>query len=106
MQLIVLLVVVALVVDFAWLLAAVVVTVVVARLVGWWLARRDDRAVAARRRVAEIRARADRQHAWVLASDDRGIYGEYPSKQIAVDAGSIAYQRLCTSEAVFGPWDL
>jgi hypothetical protein len=28
-------------------------------------------------------ARADRRHAWVLAGDDRGIYGDYPSKQIA-----------------------
>lgn len=79
MQLIVLLVVVALVVDFAWLLAALVVTVVVARLVGWWLARRNDRAVAAWRRVAEIRARADRQHAAVLAGDDlAGVHGDYP----------------------------
>ena len=33
-------------------------------------------------------------------------YGEYPPKQIAIDAGSIAHKRLCTSEAVFGPWDL
>ena len=33
-------------------------------------------------------------------------YGEYPPKQIAIEAGSIAHKRLCTSEAVFGPWDL
>jgi len=51
-------------------------------------------------------ARADQQHALVLAGDDRGIYGEYPPKQIAIDAGSMGDQRLRTSEAVFGPWDL
>src|ERR1700722_2310496 len=59
-----------------------------------------------RREHAALAAPADQQHAWVLAGDDRGIYGEYPPKQIAIDAGSIAYQRLCTSETLFGPWDL
>ena len=29
-----------------------------------------------------IAARADRQHAWVLAGDDRGIYGDYVPTQI------------------------
>jgi hypothetical protein len=66
------------VVDFFWLLAALVVTVVVARLIGWWLARRDDRSIAERQRRAELCARADRQHAAVLAGDERGVYGEYP----------------------------
>ena len=28
-------------------------------------------------------ARADQQHTWVLAGDDRGIYGDYPPKQIS-----------------------
>ena len=64
--------------HFLWLLAAFVVTVVAARLIGWWLARRDDRAMAAARRDAEMRARADQQHASVLAGDDRGVYGDYP----------------------------
>jgi hypothetical protein len=51
---------------------------------------------------AALVARADQQHAWVLAGDDRGIYGDYPPKRIAIDAGSIARKRLCTSEAVSG----
>jgi hypothetical protein len=59
-----------------------------------------------RRAQAAIVARADQQHAWVLAGDDRGIYGEYPPKQIAIDGGSMTHQRLRTSEAVFGPRDL
>jgi hypothetical protein len=54
-----------------------------AMLVGWtvgkWLARRNDEAIAARRRQAELRARADRQHAAVLAGDEMvGVYGDYP----------------------------
>ncbi|AFL48013.1 hypothetical protein AVANI_49 [Mycobacterium phage Avani] len=42
------------------------------------------RAVAAQRRaeVLAVVARADRQHAWVLAGDPRGVFGEY--KPVAV----------------------
>jgi hypothetical protein len=52
-------------------------------LVGWtvgkWLARRSDEAIAERHRQAELRARADRQHAAVLAGDGLiGVYGDYP----------------------------
>ena len=54
-----------------------------ALLAGWtvgkWLARRNDEAIAKRRRQAELRARADRQHAAVLAGDELvGVYGDYP----------------------------
>ena len=28
-------------------------------------------------KLAALIARADQQHAWVLAGDDRGVYGEY-----------------------------
>jgi hypothetical protein len=30
------------------------------------------------RRAAQISARADKRHRWVLRGDDRGIYGVYP----------------------------
>jgi hypothetical protein len=54
-----------------------------AALVGWtlgkWAARRNDEAIAERRRQAQLRARADRQHAAVLAGDELvGVYGDYP----------------------------
>jgi len=29
-----------------------------------------------------VAARVDQQHAWVLAGDDRGIYGDYVPTQI------------------------
>jgi hypothetical protein len=51
---------------------------VVARLIGCWLAQRDDRSIAERQRMAELSARADQQHAWVLAGDDCGVYGNWP----------------------------
>jgi hypothetical protein len=79
MPLILLLLAVGFLAHFFWLLAALVATVVEGRLIGWWLARRDDRTRAERRRDAEIRARADRQHAAVPAGDELvGVYGEWP----------------------------
>ena len=38
---------------------------------------REEEAAEARRQAAVAR-RADQQHAWVLAGDDRGVYGAYP----------------------------
>jgi hypothetical protein len=77
--LIVLLIGAALVVKFAWLLAAVLTTVAVGIGVGKWWASWDDRAAARRRRAAGLCARADRQHAAVLAGDGMlGVYGDYP----------------------------
>jgi hypothetical protein len=79
MPLILLLIAAALVVKFAWLIAAVLVTVVIAVSIGKASAWLDDLMVARRRRDAEIAARADRQHAAVLAGDYRlGVYGDYP----------------------------
>jgi len=58
----------------------IVVALAAIALVGlvWWHTKRAaDRATARAAKRAELVARADRQHAWVLASDDRGVYGEY-----------------------------
>jgi hypothetical protein len=43
----------------------------------WWLAHRQ-RVAEREAEHAAIEARADQQHAWVLAADDRGVYGAYP----------------------------
>ena len=59
--------------------AAAAAAAVVGWTVGKWLARRNDEAIAERRRQAALRARADRQHAAVLAGDELvGVYGDYP----------------------------
>jgi hypothetical protein len=59
--------------------AAAAAAVLAGWTVGKWLARRNDEAIAERRRQAELRARADRQHAAVLAGDELvGVYGDYP----------------------------
>jgi hypothetical protein len=62
---------------FWWLVVAA------AALAGWYYWRVFQLACqmtaqAEARRRNEVRARADQQQAWVLAGDDRGLYGEYP----------------------------
>ena len=55
------------------------------KFAGWLdrrLEARENKRTRARDAVAAIVARADQQHAWVLAGDDRGIYGDYTPKQI------------------------
>ena len=84
MPLILLLIAAAVLFKFAWLLGALAAAALAGRLIGGWLAGRDDAAAARRRRDAEIAARADEQHAAVLAGDDRGIYGEWPP-EILID---------------------
>lgn len=65
--------------KFSELMLAFAVTWVLALAFGKWLARRDDQAIVRRRRHAELCARADRQHAAVLAGDDLvGVFGDYP----------------------------
>ena len=59
-----------------WWLVALVVAVVLAVKFGPGIYRRYQASAAAeRRRVAELAARADEQHRWVLRGDDRGVYG-------------------------------
>jgi hypothetical protein len=69
---------VGLIAKFWWLILLVLAAVAVG--CGIWcvvthLDAEDDR--RHRERLA-IAGRADEQHAWVLAGDDRGAYGDYP----------------------------
>jgi hypothetical protein len=66
---------------WAWI-AAVLGALVVFGLLVWltfYVERRVDERYEKR---AALVARADQQHAWVLAGDDRGIYGDYTPTQI------------------------
>jgi hypothetical protein len=62
---------------FWWIVA---LAAVAALIWGAQLAFREIRAeeVAEARRQAAVARRADQQHAWVMAGDDRGVYGAYP----------------------------
>jgi hypothetical protein len=71
----------AIVKFWAWI-AAVLGALMVFGLLVWltfYVERRVDERYAER---AALVARADQQHAWVLAGDDRGIYGDYAPTQI------------------------
>jgi hypothetical protein len=57
--------------KYWWLIVLVAAAVIVyKRAPGWWAA-----VTAEQRRLVEVAARADQQHAWVLAGDPRGTYG-------------------------------
>jgi hypothetical protein len=76
MQFVVLLVAVGLVVHFWWLIGGVVGLIVAGYLARRAVDRHIERVDAERRRVAELVARADRQHNWVMQGDPRGTYGD------------------------------
>jgi hypothetical protein len=75
--------------KFWWVIPAALAIAVL--LVGLWkftgwldrrLEARDARRARARYELATIAARAEQQHAWVLAGDDRGIYGGYTPTRV------------------------
>jgi hypothetical protein len=64
--------------KFWWLIALAVGVVLVWRFgPAVYREYRADGA-ARRRQLSAIAARADQQHRFVLAGDDRGLYGQYP----------------------------
>ena len=71
----------AIVKFWVWIAVAFGAAVVFGLLLwaAFYAARRVDARENAR---CAISARADRQHAWVLAGDDRGVYGEHIPAQI------------------------
>jgi hypothetical protein len=77
------LLVVGVLVKFWWVIL-LVLGVTVAGVVLWlWSMRLDERDRATHADRAALVARADKQHAWVLTGDDRGLYGDYPpSKEV------------------------
>jgi hypothetical protein len=76
-QLIGVLFVVGLIIRYWWLIALVVAAVILYRRAPVWWARYQAARVVERDRLAAIIARADQQHAWVMAGDERGTYGRY-----------------------------
>lgn len=74
-QLFAFLILVGLAVKYWWLIVLVVAVVVAVRSgLGAWRRHRAD-AAAERGRLAAIVARADEQHQWVMAGDERGVFG-------------------------------
>ena len=83
---------VGLLIKYWWLVALVLVAVAVWRFgPGWWRQYQASSA-AEERRLTAIAARADQQHAWVLAGDPRGTYGA--AGTVATEGNRIAAQRV------------
>jgi uncharacterized membrane protein len=72
------LILVALIIRLIWWILGTVALVVLFFVVRAQLRAARARADAAARRAAQIAARAEQQHRWVLRGDERGVYGEYP----------------------------
>lgn len=77
-SLFVLLIVVGFIAKFWWLILLVLAAIGAGLLLWLGHQRGLDASSARRREHAALVARADQQHAWILAGDDRGIYGAYP----------------------------
>lgn len=78
----VLLLVVGFVTKFWWWILAIAGALVLLGVLLWLAFRAVARVDARDAAPAAIIARADQQHAWVLAGDNRGIYGDYVPTQI------------------------
>jgi beta-lactamase regulating signal transducer with metallopeptidase domain len=72
------LILVALIIRLIWWILGAVALVVLFHIVRDQLRAARARAEADARRAAQIAARAEQQHRWVLRGDERGVYGEYP----------------------------
>ena len=72
------LMVIALMIKLIWWILGAVVLYVLFRIVRWQLRLDRARREAQARHAAEIAARAEQQHRWILQGDDCGIYGQYP----------------------------
>ncbi|HTZ16256.1 MAG TPA: hypothetical protein VMC78_22015 [Mycobacterium sp.] len=73
----VLLIFIGAIVKFWVWIAAVLGGLMVFGLLLWLTSYLERRADTKYEKRAELVARADQQHAWVLAGDERGTYGEY-----------------------------
>jgi type II secretory pathway pseudopilin PulG len=72
------LLVLALIIKLICWILGVIAIVVLFRLLRAQAGAARARKDAALRRAAQLAARADQQHRWVLRGDERGVYGEYP----------------------------
>jgi hypothetical protein len=64
------------VLKYWWVIALVLAVIVAWKSASGIWARHQAAVAAEQHRVAAIAARADQQHAWALAGDPRGTYGE------------------------------
>jgi uncharacterized membrane protein len=69
---------VAMIIKLIWFILGAVLLYALFVVVRHQLRLADDRREAEARHAAQVAARAEQQHHWVLQGDDRGVHGEYP----------------------------
>jgi hypothetical protein len=69
---------IALIIKLIWWILGAIALVGLFHVVRAQLRAAHARTEAEARRAAQIAARAEQQHHWILQGDERGIYGEYP----------------------------
>ena len=74
----VVLILIALIIKLVWWILGAIALYVLFRLGRSQIRLARTRREAEARRAAQVAARAEQQHRWMLQGDDRGIYGEYP----------------------------
>jgi hypothetical protein len=67
--------VVGLIIKFIWWIVGALALVAVCYVIRAVVRQGNAAAAARNQRMAEIAARADQQHNWVMQGDDRGTYG-------------------------------
>jgi hypothetical protein len=72
------LMVIALIIKLIWWILGAVVLYLLFRVGRSQLRAARASREAQARRAAQIAARAEQQHRWILRGDDRGTYGAYP----------------------------
>jgi hypothetical protein len=61
--------------KYWWLIVLVVAAVILFKWAPVWWAAHEASVAAEEKRLAEVAARADQQHNWVMQGDDRGLWG-------------------------------
>lgn len=67
---------IGLIIKYIWWILAAIGLILTFWIIAACIRRYQSVEAARQRRLAEIAARADQQHRWVLDGDQRGIYGE------------------------------
>jgi hypothetical protein len=67
--------IVGLIIKFIWWILGALALVAAYYVIRAVMRQSNAAAAARNRRMAELAARADQQHNWVMQGDDRGIYG-------------------------------
>lgn len=80
----------ALIAEFWWIIALIAIVTVTVVLIARAVRENDIVNAMVEDMKADLASRADQQHAWTLAGDPRGTYGQYPPADLEGDMVRVA----------------